>query len=144
MSHQHELAEDLTQETFLKALLSLSDSHPNMRAWLFMVARNLYFNYRKHEISTTYSDDLPESQPDDTTDPLTAIIQKEQTLALYRALERLSANKREVLTMHYFGGLSQNEIAEILGLTPANVRVLTLRGKKELKQYLEVSDNDFS
>ena len=39
------LAEDLLQETFLKALLSLPDDHTNMRAWLYLVARNLFFNY---------------------------------------------------------------------------------------------------
>lgn len=39
------LAEDLLQETFLKALLSLPDGHTNMRAWLYLVARNLFFNY---------------------------------------------------------------------------------------------------
>lgn len=36
------LAEDLLQETFLKALLSLPDDHTNMRAWLYLVARNLF------------------------------------------------------------------------------------------------------
>ena len=39
------LAEDLLHETFLKALLALPDGHANMRAWLYMVARNLYYNY---------------------------------------------------------------------------------------------------
>ena len=39
------LAEDLLHETFLKALLALPDGHTNMRAWLYMVARNLYYNY---------------------------------------------------------------------------------------------------
>ena len=38
------VAEDLMQETFEKALLSLSDNHTNMRAWLYLVARNLCFN----------------------------------------------------------------------------------------------------
>lgn len=45
----HEWAADLTQETFLKALLSLDQSHTNMRAWLYTVARNLYYN----EVSKT-------------------------------------------------------------------------------------------
>ena len=43
------LAEDLLQETFLKALLSLPDDHTNMRAWLYLVARNLFFNYYRRE-----------------------------------------------------------------------------------------------
>lgn len=44
-----DMAEDLMQETFEKALLSLSDNHTNMRAWLYLVARNLCFNAIKKE-----------------------------------------------------------------------------------------------
>lgn len=44
-----DMAEDLMQETFEKALLSLSDNHTNMRAWLYLVARNLCFNAMKRE-----------------------------------------------------------------------------------------------
>ena len=40
-------AEDLLHETFLKALLALPDGHTNMRAWLYMVARNLFYNQQK-------------------------------------------------------------------------------------------------
>ena len=47
LSRNHHIAEDLTQETFLKALLSLPEEHGNIRAWLYMVARNLFFNYRE-------------------------------------------------------------------------------------------------
>ena len=36
--------EDLLQETFLKAILALPDGHTNMRAWLYLVARNLTYN----------------------------------------------------------------------------------------------------
>ena len=42
LSRNHHIAEDLTQETFLKALLSLPEEHGNIRAWLYMVARNLF------------------------------------------------------------------------------------------------------
>ncbi|RHK30253.1 RNA polymerase sigma factor [Anaerobutyricum hallii] len=38
------VTDDILQDTFLKALLALKDSHTNMRAWLYMVARNLYYN----------------------------------------------------------------------------------------------------
>ena len=58
------LAEDLLQETFLKALLSLPDDHTNMRAWLYLVARNLLFNYyhREKEKVTVYSYFSPEDK----------------------------------------------------------------------------------
>lgn len=44
-----DMAEDLMQETFEKALLSLADRHTNVRAWLYLVARNLCFNAMKKE-----------------------------------------------------------------------------------------------
>ena len=49
LSQRKEIAEDLAQETFLKALLALPDHHTNMRAWIYMVARNLYYNYHRKE-----------------------------------------------------------------------------------------------
>lgn len=49
LSKDHSLAEELRQETFLKAILSLPDSHTNVRAWLYTVARNLFYNTAKRE-----------------------------------------------------------------------------------------------
>lgn len=43
----HSETEDLLQETFLKALLSLPEEHTNVRAWLYVVGRNLFLNHRK-------------------------------------------------------------------------------------------------
>ena len=48
-----QLAEDLLHETFLKALLALPDGHTNMRAWLYMVARNLFYNDQKRRKKET-------------------------------------------------------------------------------------------
>ena len=45
-----QLAEDIMQEAFLKGILSLDDNHENVKAWLFMVCRNLWIDYiRKNE-----------------------------------------------------------------------------------------------
>ncbi len=137
------LAEDLTQDTFLKALLSLDACHTNMRAWLYRVARNLYFNHRKRMGRMESREDLPPA-PSETADLPTGLIQAEQRKMLYRALQRLDRRKREILQLQYFGGLSQAEIAGILGLSPGNVRVLALRAKRELKQILEEDGYDIS
>lgn len=142
LCRRSDLAEDLAQDTFLKALLSLNDSHSNVRAWLYMVARNLYFNHSKAEKHMANDDasELPTEITDDET--LALVIQKDERRRLYLALNKLSRNRREVLIMHYFGGLSQKEIASALNLTAANVRVLTLRAKQEIREYLEVNDNE--
>lgn len=139
-----EVAEDLMQETFLKAILALSDSHTNMRAWLYTVARNLYFNYAKREKRKTAVDEAVELADANAERLLETLIEKEQKRLLYRGLQHLDETKREVLAMQYFGGLSQKDISAILHLTPENVRVLAYRGKRELKQYLEENGYDIS
>ena len=133
----HELTEDLLQETFLKAILSLQNNHVNVRAWLYMVARNLYFNYIKKEKNNVVLEDFEEYDINKKEDFLNEILKEEQKYLLYKALERIETSKREVLELQYFGGFSQKEIAMMLHISPENVRVLSYRGKKEIKKFLE-------
>ena len=72
------LAEDLLHETFLKALLALPDGHTNMRAWLYMVARNLFYNQQKkksQEILMEEQECFPEKNRDE--DLLEKILEEE-------------------------------------------------------------------
>ena len=73
---------------------------------------------------------------------LEQILKKEQSRRLQSALDKLSQPQREVLMLQYFGGFRQREIAAMLQITPANVRVLAYRAKKELKSILEVREDD--
>lgn len=131
-------AEDLLHETFLKALLALPDGHTNMRAWLYMVARNLFYNQQKKkskEILTEEQNVVPEESTNGEL--LENILAEESRRLLYQSIQKLEVRKREIIQMQYFGGMSQKEIAVILHITPENVRVLAYRAKKELKKYLE-------
>lgn len=146
LCRDHGLAEDLRQETFLKALLALPDYHTNMRAWLYLVARNLYFNRRKKDkhlipLEETHREFM---HPNGADDILNSLIAKKQIRMLYQALSMLPEQKSEILMMQYFGNMAQREIAAILHLTPANVRVLSHRAKKELKIYMEANGYDLS
>lgn len=136
------LAEDLLQETFLKALLSLSDSHTNVRAWLHMVARNLFFDYARRT-KYTAPQELTETVDNDS-DPLEEILKDERNRILYQALSQLEERKREVLELHYFSGLSQREIAAVLHLKSGYVRVLALRAKQDIRTWMEGNGYDIS
>ena len=132
------VTDDILQDTFLKALLALKDSHTNMRAWLYMVARNLFYNQQKkksQEILMEEQECFPEKNRYE--DLLEKILEEENRRILYQAIRRLEVKKREVIQMQYFGGMSQKEIAAVLHITPENVRVLAYRAKKELKKDLE-------
>ena len=109
-----------------------------MRAWLYMVARNLFYNQQKKkskEILTEEQNDIPEESTNG--DLLENILAEESRRLLYQSIQKLEVRKREIIQMQYFGGMSQKEIAAILYITPENVRVLAYRAKKELKKYLE-------
>ncbi len=139
LSHSKEISEDLTQETFLKGMLTLEDRHSNPRAWLFMVARNLYIDYHRKYISRQKSSDADETLEnipvyDDVADRM---IRDEGRKILYKALQRLDIEKREIIQLQYFMNVSQKEISSILRLTPENVRVKSYRAKKELRKILE-------
>ena len=73
LCQNRQLTEDLLQETFLKALLSLSDSHGNIRAWLYAVARNLFYNHQKKAKKEVLSEDISDAQL--TEDILDQILQ---------------------------------------------------------------------
>lgn len=141
LCRNRELTEDLLQETFLKAILSLTDNHTNMRAWLYVVARNLCFNHLKREKGRVSIDEIKDA-PSDIQDVSEQIIVNENKRLLFEALQSIDRVKREVLVMQYFGGLSQKQISAVLHLTPENVRVIACRGKREIRKYMEAKGYD--
>ena len=62
----------------------------------------------------------------------------EQKKMLYEAMLKLPDRQREILELFYFSEMSMKQIAEIMKLTPQNVRVLAYRAKKQLREYMEV------
>lgn len=136
------VTDDILQDTFLKAWLSLKDSHTNMRAWLYMVARNLYYNYYKKaktlaSLEAIHTEDAaPVSEYFIKKDVLEEILQKEGTKQLWEAIHHLKGQQKEVILLQYFGDFSQREIAAMLRLTTGSVKMLAYRAKKELKKYL--------
>lgn len=142
LSHNRQLAEDLMQETFVKALLTLKIADDGIRGWLYKVARNLYFNaYRRDKrftVKTTEVEKLEGTEKEEIVEgPLNKLLTNERDNMLYKALYKLEGKKREILLLQYFSGLSGKAIAKLLGITTENVRVLAFRAKKELKIYLE-------
>ena len=141
LSHNRQLSEDLMQETFVKALITVGTADMGIRAWLYKVARNLYFNtYRKDKrliIGLENDENKAEIREEIEESPLSKLLTTEREKAFYKALNKLEGKKREVILLQYFSGLSGKDIAKLLDITTENVRILAFRGKKELKLYLE-------
>lgn len=142
LCHNPALAEDLMQEVFVKAICSLADSHSNIRAWLYTVARNLCLNELKMQKRMVSLEDLDGSDGfppawDEEEGILQRLLRDEKEHLLYESIRKLPLKQRKVLILQYFSGLSVREIAKLTGLSTENVRVLSHRGRKMLREYME-------
>lgn len=119
------LAEDLVQDTFVRALRSIAQyQHPRpFKPWLYAIATNLARNHYKsadQRYTQNADDDLPEVADDHAIDePLTA---QEDAQAVIDALRALPDHQREVIILYYYQSLNMNEIAEALHIPLGTVK----------------------
>ena len=131
------LAEDLMQEAFVKAMLSLECSHGNVQAWLFKVCRNLWIDHVRK--SKHFSDiEIDNIQIEySSLGSLDNIIRTEEELKMYNNVIAMSPLFREVLILYYYLELPQNKIAEVLNMSNGAVRTLLYRARNKLKTMVE-------
>jgi len=136
LCHSRETAEDLTQETFLKAFCTLEQAG-EVLPWLLKVARNLYIDlWRKNKRLKAVEDMEAMALTDEAAEVLDLLIQKEQNRRLYEGILRLGSREREVVVLYYFAGFSQEEISRQLGTGHGNIRVILHRARQKLKEML--------
>lgn len=128
-------AEDLTSETFYKALLSLDAGHTGIKYWLFHVCKNLFIDgCRKNRLLET---GFEQTARTGENHPLDTVLKDESRKELYRALLMLSETDRELLTLYYFLDCSIRQIASQLSRTPGAVKTGMSRARVRLKKHLE-------
>lgn len=134
------LAEDMVQEAFCRAWLTLGDDTPSFRAWLFRVLRNLIIDHLRRQ--KRISDDPP-PETADTATPESTLLQREDTAALYRAMQALPDGDRELLTLRFFARLTAPELAAALNVTPAVIRQRLHRARGRLRREMEENGYEF-
>jgi len=140
------LAEDLTAETFFRALRSMHSFRwqgKDFGAWLMTIARNLtadHFKAGRTRLEQTTED----MQTLDTTaeSPEVEVLSSLTNEALLRALGELPAEQRECLIMRFLQGLSIAETAEILGRSSGAVKQLQLRGVRNLSKLIPAGERE--
>ena len=129
-------AEDIVSNAFFKALTMTDDTIQRFKPWLLTVCRNEYISlYRKNSRFT--SGELEEDLPDNREEIVESIIRKEEYRSLYRAIELLSDNQREVIMLFYFSNLPVKEIAGITGKSEINTKVQLCRAREKLRTIME-------
>ena len=137
MTIDRDLAEDLTQNVFLRIIKYRSSYREGMRfqAWIYQVARNIFsdhYQVNKNKFSDfvtvdKISDHLPES--DDSRD------REEQEQLLTRSMALLNDEQRELLVLTRFQHMKYEEVAVIMDTTVANIKVKVHRAIAKLREH---------
>lgn len=129
------LAEDLTSETFLKAITKIGsyDGSVKPSTWLCAIGKNLYLNERKRFSRHVPLDSVAIAEDDTMED---RIIEKDTAKRIEQLSRKLEEPKNQVFAMR-LNGLSFREIGEALGRTENWARVTFFRAKNEILAELE-------
>lgn len=136
LSRNEQIAEEITQETFFKALKSIDKFKGNckMNVWLCQIAKNTYFTY--HDKQKRFStDDIPEEIGENSIESM--IVNKEETFRLHKVLHHLKDPYKEVFTLRVFGELSFKQISQLFEKTESWARVTFHRAKGKIQDILK-------
>lgn len=131
--HDADLAEELTQETFVRAMKSLNkyNGKCKMSVWLCQIAKHvLYQEFEKKNKNKTTT--LDENMEFSTYSTEELVISAENKKEIYKMMQYLDETTKEVMYLRLTGDLSFREIGEILNKTENWARVTFFRGKSKI------------
>jgi RNA polymerase sigma-70 factor (ECF subfamily) len=140
LAHNSNDAEDLVQETYLKALRGFASFQPgtNFRAWMFQILRNTFLSScSKLDRRMTVAMDSEEDGPElaiDTETPETILVNRSNSQLVRRAMDDLPVRYREALLLCEVEEMSYQEIAEILSIPIGTVMSRLARARKAVRE----------
>ena len=139
LTHDTNYSEELTQETFCRAIEKIKTFKGQCRisVWLCKIAKNLLINdqnKRKRIDSNKNLNGIEDIKKIEDT-----VVLKDEKINLYKKMQSLESNSKEVVHLRATGELSFKEIGEVLGKTETWARVTFYRAKKKLE---EVDENE--
>lgn len=137
LSGSHTIAEELTQETFYKALKNINTFKGTCRVyvWLCQIAKNEYINYQKK--SERKNIELDSATAIDIDNCFEKIFENEQIKEIHKALHFIEEPYKEVFTLRVFAQLPFADIAQLFGKSDSWARVTFFRAKEKIINLLE-------
>jgi len=139
-------AEDLTQQTFLKVWSSLNGfaGRSKFSTWLYRIAHNTFLDWLRRNIAGTQSrpDQWWQECIDQNPGPFTNLAERQLAQRLYEAVDKLDEDKKHVVHLHYYQGLSIRETAKVLDIATSTVKYRLREVMKILKDKLIVEEKE--
>lgn len=140
MTKDIELAEDLSQEVFLRMFLHLDKfrEEASVRTWALRIARNVFLSYAKRKRPMLLEEQEWAPVPDVNQNlPEEEILKKEQAERVRQCLMCLEEQERTVLLLRDFEELSYEEVARIMNLTVEVVKSRIYRARQKFRKIYE-------
>lgn len=133
LSRDPQVAEEITQETFFKALKNIDFFRGQCRlyVWLCQIAKNTYITWAKKQSRASPVEVAVEESLEDH------LLTKESAFEIHKALHRLSEPYKEVFSLRVFGELSFSQIGELFGKTESWARVTYHRARLKIKEEMQ-------
>ena len=133
-------AEDLVSEVFERAFLKM-DSLRNDEAfatWLFTIARNLVTSQaRKRGRETIVDPDILKSVVATSISVENEVLVREEVAAVVKCLKKFPQREQDIVSLKFDAELTNGQIARVMGLSEANVRVILFRTLRKLREMLK-------
>ncbi|GGP09050.1 sigma-70 family RNA polymerase sigma factor [Oceanobacillus neutriphilus] len=136
LSRDHYTAEDLVQETFLRAYLYLEFYHnENVKSWLFTVAYRTYIDYyRKHRKSVVTETDFFQQLQKNEAEIHHQLILSEEVQEVLALIDQLPDKQRTAIILHDIHELSYKEASQIMDVKLGHFKILLFRGRQAIRQ----------
>lgn len=137
-----EIAEDLTQETFVIAVKKINQFRGDSKvsSWLCQIAKHLWYQQCKKNKKLSVENLTDEMLNVKGIEEI--VCEKEEKLEFFKSMQKLDELARQVVYLRMMGNLSFLEIAEILGKTPNWARVTFFRAKQKIREERENGKKD--
>ncbi len=138
LTGERQVSEDLVQDVFLRILKYHATYRPGsqFRAWMYQLARHAYLDRRKPATHEVPLDVLTEDPPSRAPAASETLQDHQQAALVRRALARLPEDKREVLVLSRYQGLSYEQVGTLLGIEVGAVKVRVYRAVRALRAIL--------
>ena len=138
-----EAAEELTQQTFFKALKSLDSfqGRSDEATWLCSIAKHEFLNQRARAREAAFQPDSPVFEGK-AAGAEAAFLRREEAMRAHRFLHEMDEPYREVFMLRVFGELKYAQIASLFGKTESWARVTYYRAKVEMARRMEEDDEN--
>ncbi len=137
ISHSDEIAEEITAETFFKAMKSLNEykGEADIRVWLCQIAKNTYYTYLKKNKKYISMEEFP--HPASNVQLEKNVLDKIITEKIHQYLHELDDPYKKVFTLRVFAGLSFKQIAKLFNKTENWACVTYHRSRMKIKNKME-------